>query len=89
MTVEEIRGMESLLTCRYPDPDTGACPSTCGTSEIVGYGIFTIFLCCSNFILLNLVMAVLMQELQVLFFSLHYPVIYDPLLYMRIGLRCR
>ena len=38
--------------------------STCGTSELVGYLIFTLFLCCSNFILLNLVMAVLMQELQ-------------------------
>jgi hypothetical protein len=38
--------------------------STCGTSEMVGYLIFTLFLCCSNFILLNLVMAVLMQELQ-------------------------
>jgi hypothetical protein len=31
---------------------------------MVGYLIFTLFLCCSNFILLNLVMAVLMQELQ-------------------------
>ena len=40
---------------------------TCGGTDIVGYLIFTVFLCISNFILLNLVMAVLMQELQVSF----------------------
>ncbi len=45
------------------DPDTKHCPSTCGSAEFLGYGIFSFFLLASNFILLNLVMAVLMQEL--------------------------
>jgi len=49
---------------QFPDAHTGECVGTCGKAQ-VGYVIFTVFLCMSNFILLNLVMAVLMQELQV------------------------
>jgi len=54
----------TILWNQFPDPDTGECIGTCG-KEHVGYVIFTVFLCMSNFILLNLVMAVLMQELHV------------------------
>ena len=64
MTADEVNKLSSVLSCRYPDRDTGECQGTCGTVDFLGYGIFTVFLCCSNFILLNLVMAVLMQELQ-------------------------
>jgi len=54
----------TILWNQFPDPDTGECIGTCGKAH-VGYVIFTVFLCMSNFILLNLVMAVLMQELHV------------------------
>ena len=50
---------------RFPVSFSALFAGTCGKADIVGYGIFTIFLCISNFILLNLVMAVLMRELQV------------------------
>jgi len=56
--------MNEVLGCQHPDRDSGQCEGTCGKTDIIGYLIFTIFLCISNFILLNLVMAVLMQELQ-------------------------
>ena len=61
-TLEELEAMKEVVTCRYPD-EFGSCPSTCGV-KIISNLLFSAFLCASNFILLNLVMAVLMQELQ-------------------------
>jgi hypothetical protein len=61
-TSEEIHQMGEYVACEYPD-DFGDCPGTCGNYTIASI-IFSGFLAMSNFILLNLVMAVLMQELS-------------------------
>jgi len=61
-TEEELLELRGLVSCVYPD-SFGRCPSTCGIKELSNL-LFSAFLCASNFILLNLVMAVLMQELQ-------------------------
>jgi len=59
----EINALDEIISCAIRDPLTGLCPSNCGNMEVSSL-LFSMFLCASNFVLLNLVMAVLMQELQ-------------------------
>jgi len=59
-SADELKDMHDIVSCDYPD-DFGECPGTCG-NYIIASLIFSGFLTSSNFILLNLVMAVLMQE---------------------------
>jgi len=61
-TAGELAALSDEIFCEFPD-EFGACPTTCG-GEFVASALFSFFLCASSFILLNLVMAVLMQELQ-------------------------
>lgn len=62
-TAGELSALEDFVSCEYPDLQSGTCPTTCG-NNLVSSTLFSFFLCASSFILLNLVMAVLMQELQ-------------------------
>jgi len=62
-SAEELAALDEFVSCRHRDRLTGQCPSTCGSKAFSSI-LFSMFLCAGNFVLLNLVMAVLMQELQ-------------------------
>eukprot|EP00291_Cryptomonas_curvata_P014439 CAMPEP_0172153224 /NCGR_PEP_ID=MMETSP1050-20130122/1310_1 /TAXON_ID=233186 /ORGANISM="Cryptomonas curvata, Strain CCAP979/52" /LENGTH=988 /DNA_ID=CAMNT_0012821705 /DNA_START=410 /DNA_END=3377 /DNA_ORIENTATION=- len=61
-TSEELASLSAIISCEEED-FLGYCPSTCG-SYLLSSLVFTVFLCVSQFVLLNLVMGVLMRELS-------------------------
>mmetsp|Transcript_36006 Transcript_36006/g.86996 ORF Transcript_36006/g.86996 Transcript_36006/m.86996 type:complete len:1485 (+) Transcript_36006:2-4456(+) len=58
----ELAALSDVIGC-VDRTEFGNCATTCG-NQFASSIVFSFFLCLSNFILLNLVMAVLMQELQ-------------------------